>query len=160
MGRRLELGRIGRPHGLSGEVVVHLVSNRPERLEPGARLGVREEPGRDLPTELVVVSARSHRHGHLLRFAGVDDREAAGALTGAVLEGDPIDDPEALFVHELVGAEVVDLAGEVRGRVTALEANPASDLLVVDDRYLVPLRFVVARTGGRVVVEVPEGLFE
>ena len=47
----------------------------------------------------------------------------------------------------------------VRGTVTAVEANPASDLLVVDGSHLVPVRFVVSHSPGRVVVDVPEGIF-
>jgi hypothetical protein len=44
--------------------------------------------------------------------------------------------------------------------VTAVEVNPASDLLVLDDGHLVPLRFVTATEPGRVTVDVPEGLFD
>ncbi len=157
----LELGRIGRPHGLSGEVVVVLVSNRPERLARGARLAVRAPQGTTgLPDELEVESARPHQGNHLVRFAGIGDRDAAERLRGVVLLGEPIADADALFAHELVGAEVRERDGTVRGVVTALEANPASDLLVVDDRYYVPLRFVVETSPGRIVVEVPAGLFE
>ena len=90
----------------------------------------------------------------------MDDIEAAEALRGTVLLAEPIEDPEALFVHELVGAEVVEADGTSHGRVTGVEANPASDLLVVEGGGLVPLRFVVGTAAGRVVVDVPEGLFE
>ena len=63
-------------------------------------------------------------------------------------------------MHELVGAEVVDTAGVSRGTVVAVEANPASDLLVLEGGGLVPLRFVVSRRPGRVVVDVPAGLLD
>ena len=69
-------------------------------------------------------------------------------------------DPEALFVHELIGSEVIDLRGASHGVVAAVEANPASDLLVGEAGWLVPLRFVVERRGRQLVVDAPEGLFE
>jgi 16S rRNA processing protein RimM len=65
-----------------------------------------------------------------------------------------------LWVHELLGARVVEVDGTERGTVASVEANPASDLLVLDTGALVPLRFVVEHTKDRVVVDTPEGLFE
>ncbi|MGD0219370.1 MAG: ribosome maturation factor RimM [Acidimicrobiales bacterium] len=157
----LEVGRVVKPHGLAGEVVVRFVSNRPERLRPGSRLVVGPAAaGPDLPAELTVATVRPHLGCHLVRFEGVVDRAAAEQLRGAILLAEPLTDAGALFVHELIGAEVVDVDGVTRGRVTALEANPASDLLVVDGRHLVPVRFVVESSPGRIVVEVPAGIFE
>ena len=54
----------------------------------------------------------------------------------------------------------VEVDGTERGVVTAVEANPASDLLVLDTGHLVPLRFVVARDDGRVTIDPPAGLFD
>ena len=71
-----------------------------------------------------------------------------------------LEDPEALFVHDLVGREVVEVDGTPHGTVVAVQANPASDLLVLEDGNLVPLRFVVSRELGSIVVDVPAGLFE
>lgn len=156
----LEVGRVVKPHGLAGEVVVRFVSNRPERLVPGARLVVSSVDRDDLPAELTIAAVRPHLRNHLVVFEGVGDREAAERLRGATLSAEPIHDATALFVHELVGAEVLDVNGVGRGTVTAVEANPASDLLVVDGRYLVPVRFVVASAPGRVVVDAPAGIFE
>ncbi|MDA8291583.1 MAG: ribosome maturation factor RimM [Actinomycetota bacterium] len=157
------MGHVVRPHGLRGDVVVHLVTNRLERFEPGARLacsgpGAAARP--DLPGQLEVVTARPYKHGLVVRFAAVDSVDAAERLRGAVLAAEPIDDPGVLFVHELIGCTVVDVHGLERGAVTAVEANPASDLLVLADGHLVPLRFVVGRSPGRVVVDAPDGLFD
>jgi 16S rRNA processing protein RimM len=77
-----------------------------------------------------------------------------------VLRAEGIDDPDALWVHELIGAVVVESDGTERGRVVSIEANPAADLLVLDDGHLVPIGFVVATGGGRVVVDPPAGLFD
>ena len=150
----LEVGRVGRPHGTGGEVTVTLVSNRPERLEPGSELQTA------LGT-LRVSSARPHNKRHLVAFAGIDDRSKAEALRGLVLRAAPIVDPDELWVHELIGARVVDQSGTDRGFVESVVANPAGDLLELTDGALVPLCFLVRSVPSeRIEVEVPDGLFE
>jgi len=149
---RLEVGRVGRPHGLGGEVAVTFTSDRAERHAVGAVLYLDDRT-------LVVETARPHQGRWLIRFEGVADRDAAAALRGAVLSAEPLDgEPDEWWVHELVGAEVVDVGGHHHGRVTAVEANPAHDLLVLEDGALVPVVFVVGREPGRVVVDPPAGL--
>jgi 16S rRNA processing protein RimM len=151
---RLEIGRIGKPHGMRGDVTVMLVTDRAERTEPGAVLYTDDR-------ELVVESARRQRDGWVVRFHGVDDRDGAEALRGAVLHADPLaTEPDELWAHDLIGCEVRDLSDRVLGTVAAVEANPAHDLLVLDGGALVPLPFVVERRGRTVLVDPPEGLFE
>ena len=70
------------------------------------------------------------------------------------------DDAGELWVHELVGSELLDRSGRVLGRVTAVEANPASDLLVLESGHLVPMVFIVEAAAGRVVVDPPAGLLD
>jgi 16S rRNA processing protein RimM len=150
----LEVGRVGRAHGLQGEVAVTFTTQRDERHVPGAVLYADER-------ELVVETARPHQGRWLIRFAGITDRDAAIALRGAQLRAEPLDPAEGeLWVHELVGAEVVDTTGRTHGQVVAVEANPAHDLLVLDDGALVPVVFIVEHTPGRVVVDPPAGLLE
>ncbi len=150
----LEVGRIVKPHGIRGDVIVDLVSNRPEeRLAPGTVLD--SDRG-----ALEVVSARPHQGRWIVMFAGCGDREAADALRGVVLRAEPLEEEGALWVHELIGAEVVDLAGRSYGPVEAVEANAASDLLVLADQRLVPLTFVVEQGDGRVVIDPPAGLVD
>ncbi|CAN5603054.1 hypothetical protein BH20ACT2_BH20ACT2_21730 [soil metagenome] len=110
---------------------------------------------------LEVLASQPHQHRWIVQFAGVAGREAAEELHGRVLRGPPADgdEPDGLWVHRLVGMEVVELDGTRRGVVAALEANPASDLLVLDDGALVPLTFVVSHD-DRVVIDPPAGLFE
>ena len=145
---------MGRAHGIRGEVAVTLTTDRLERVAPGAVLWVGERP-------LEIRSSRPHQGRHLVHFDGVGDRSAAEALQGAVLTAEPIEDPAALWVHELVGAEVVAAADGARlGVVTAVEANPASDLLVLDGGGLVPLTFLVRSEPGRLVVDPPTGLLD
>lgn len=109
---------------------------------------------------ITVRSARPFQGRHLVWFEGVASREAADELRGALLFAPAVEDAGAFFVHELVGTEVVEADGTSHGVVVAVQANPASDLLVMEDGSLVPLRFVTGRDAGRVLVEVPPGLFE
>jgi 16S rRNA processing protein RimM len=131
---RLEVGRVGKAHGLRGDVMVVPITNRDERFAAGAFVDVN----------------------------GVDDRDAAEQLRGALLTGAPLDDlsDDEVWAHEVIGAEVVDREGTVVGEVVALEANPAHDLLVLRSGVLIPVVFVVAKEPGRVVVDLPEGLLE
>ena len=158
----LEIGHITRPHGLKGEVVVGLATSVEGRLGPGRAF---ECQGRELVVQWsqALPGKLGARGGQwLVRFEGVGTREAAEALAGATLRAEPLSeaDVEGLWVHELIGAEVVGTGGENHGTVTAVEANPASDLLVLDSGALVPLRFVVSAEPGKLTVDVPEGLFD
>jgi 16S rRNA processing protein RimM len=155
----LEIGRIGRPHGLGGEVAVDLVTNVEGRLNPGAQLFARRR-GENDSVPLEVVASRPHGGRYLVTFAEIVDRTDAERFTNATLFAEPSAAEGALFVHELIGASVVDAAGIQRGAVVAVEANPASDLLVLDSGALVPMGFVTDFTDRVVTVEVPEGLFE
>lgn len=149
----LEIGRIGRPHGVRGELYVDLLTDREERLAVGSRLRARDQ-------ELVVKASRPSNDRWLVTFEGFTDRTHAERFTGAVLLAEPIDDPDALWVDELIGTTVVEVDGTERGRCVSVIANPAHDLLELDGGALVPVTFVVSCSGGVTTVDVPEGLFE
>ncbi len=143
-----------RPHGLRGEVVVTLVTDRLERLSPGS---VLEADGR----ALTVSASRPHQRNHIVTFEEITDRAAAEALQGATLHAAPIDDPSELWVHQLIGARVVTVDGAEVGVVASVEANPASDMLVLDSGALVPAVFIVEqRDDTAIVIDPPEGLFD
>ena len=115
---RLEVGRITKPHGLRGEVVVILTTNRTERLDVGAVLYTDAEPdGR-----LTVAAARPHGSRHLVRFEEMAARTAVEPLRGAVLMADPLDDPDELCswyaATELMGPPACKL--KLRADVPAL----------------------------------------
>jgi len=153
---RLEVARIGRAHGLLGEVAVTFTSNRHERTSVGARLHAGDR-------ELVITAARRHQGRWLVQFDDVRDRTQAEQLLGTVLTVDIADDDYAgddLWVHELIGCTVVDRDGRQLGTVASVEANPAHDLLVLDGGGLIPIVFVTEHAAGRIVVDVPDGLFE
>jgi 16S rRNA processing protein RimM len=150
----LEVGRIARAHGVRGELIVELVTDRTERVAVGATLHV-EGGG-----PLTVTASRPHKGKWIVTFEGVHDREGAEALQGTLLYADPLDDPAELWVHEVIGRRVVDVDGQLCGTVEAVQANPASDLLVLDSGALVPVRFVIEERDDALVIDVPDGLFD
>lgn len=149
----LEIGRIAKAHGLRGEVMATVSSDRPERVRAGAIWYVAGRP-------LTVEAIRPHQQRWIVSLSGVESREAADALRTLVVHGEPIADDDALWAHDLVGAEVATPDGRTWGHVVAVVANPADDLLELDDGTLVPAGFVVDESGlpDRLVVEPPEGL--
>jgi len=153
----LEVGRIGRAHGVKGAVHVTLSTDRAERVAPGARLF-------DGARWLTVVSSRSQASvptgRFLVHFEGVEDRNAAEAMAGRLLAAEPITDPDALWIHELIGGLVVDADGIERGRCVAVLDNPANDLLELDTGHLVPVTFVDRVADGVIHVTTPDGLFD
>jgi 16S rRNA processing protein RimM len=161
------VGRIGRPHGLRGEVAVQVRTDFPEqRFVVGAQLG--GDGGRTLTVEAV----RPHGGALLVRFAGVADRAAAAQLSGLVLTADvaalpELDDPDEFYDHQLEGLAAVGPDGAALGTVREVVHAPASDLLVLATDHgeaLVPfVREIVPEVdlaGGRVVLDPPPGLLD
>lgn len=135
-------------------MVVDLLTDRLERLAPGVVLATDRG-------DLVVEASHPHGRHHLVRFEHVVDREGAESLRALELRAEPMHVDGALWVHELVGAEVVTTDGRDLGPVVAVEANPASDLLVLASGALVPLRFVRDHEPQTLVtVEIPSGLLD
>lgn len=156
--RFLEIGRITKPHGLRGDLVVVLTTNRDDRLAVGGAL--RTDRG-----DLVVEASRVHQDRFVVSFRDVDSRERADELRGLVLSAEAIDDPDELWVHELIGCHLIESNGDSggidRGIIESVQENPASDLLVTDSGALVPVRFIIShRPGEEVIVDVPAGLFD
>ncbi|HEY1825057.1 MAG TPA: hypothetical protein VGG21_03755 [Acidimicrobiales bacterium] len=150
----LDVGRIVKAHGLKGQVLVDLWSDRTERLAVGSVLF--SERG-----DLTVVTSAPHQARHLVRFDRITTREEADSWRGALLSAPRIEDPSVIWIDDLFGAELVDQTGQRRGTVVEIEANPASDLMVLDSGALVPLTFVVSvRANERIEIVAPEGLFE
>jgi 16S rRNA processing protein RimM len=161
------VGRIGRPHGLRGEVTVQVRTDSPqERFAAGAQLGAGA--GRTLTVDAV----RPHAGNLLVRFAGVTDRAAAAELRGVLLtveiiELPVLDDPDEFYDHQLEGLAAVGPDGAELGTVREVMHAPASDLLVVEtDRGEVLVPFVraivpeVDLAGRRVVLDPPAGLLD
>ncbi|MFM2046893.1 MAG: rRNA processing protein RimM [Actinomycetota bacterium] len=153
----LEVGRVGKPHGVRGDTYVTFTSDVAARHEPGSVMFVRTASGE---RRLVVERSRPEKERHVVHFEGVETREDAARLTNAVLLAEPLDDGNGeLWVHRLIGSSVVECSGTVRGTCVAVVANPAHDLLELDDGSLVPVPFVVSCEAGVTVIDPPEGLF-
>lgn len=151
----LEVGRVTKPHGLRGEVVVRFTTDKiPERTQPGTTL--HTSGGRDL----VVLSARPHQDRWIVHFEGVHSRAEGDALRGQVLYAEPLDDPDEIFIHQVIGRRLRTPDGRDHGEIVAVVANPASDLMELDDGRLVPMAFYVGHDDGSVTVDVPAGLLD
>ncbi|MFW2513627.1 ribosome maturation factor RimM [Demequina sp. SO4-13] len=162
---KLTVARIGRAHGLKGELSVELHTDIPEeRLVPGEAL--ETEPAAAGP--LTVESVRTQGGRWYVRFDQVATREDADALRGVelVIDGEESDEDDAWFVHELVGLTAMRPDGERLGEVVDLLSMPAQDLLVIKQpdghRAMVPFveEFVpeVDIDAGTVTLTPPYGL--
>lgn len=169
---QLVIGRIGRPHGLRGEVTVDVRTDEPgERFSVGSVLAT--EPTERGPLE--VASSHWHSGRLLIRFAGCEDREAAEELRGIVLVVDSaglpaLPDPDEFHDHELIGLRVVTVAGDEVGAVTDV-LHHGQDLLVIDGTgpragaeilvpFVAPLVPEVDLEAGRLVIDPPPGLLD
>jgi 16S rRNA processing protein RimM len=167
---QLVIGRILRPHGVRGEVVVEIHTDSPrERFTVGSALAT--DPAEAGP--LTISELRQHQGRLLILFDGYADRDVADQLRGVALVVDSADvadpeDPDEFNDYQLVGLRAETPAGDRLGEVVRVEHAPASDLLVLrlqDGRQgLVPfVRAIVPEvdvSAGRVVMTPPEGLFD
>ena len=168
------VGRIGRPHGVRGQVTVEVRTDDPDlRFAPGATL--LTEPADRGP--LTVADKRWHSGTLLLQLAGPDggvfgDRDSVDALRNTQLlvpvdELPELEDPDSFYDHQLVGLTAVLPDGCPLGEVTAVR-HEGTELLVVarpgSSELLVPFVSAIVPTvdltGGRLVVDPPEGLLE
>ncbi|WP_284536783.1 ribosome maturation factor RimM [Nocardioides sp. T2.26MG-1] len=132
------VGRIGKPHGLRGEVTLDVRTDEPDRrFAPGTVL--RAEPPRGsafAQRELTVATMRWHQSTLLVHFEGIPDRSAAEAARGILLhatipaDASP-DDPDEFYDHQLIGLAAYDVSGAALGEVTGLVHGGAQDLLTI-----------------------------
>ncbi|MEP7024662.1 MAG: ribosome maturation factor RimM [Actinomycetota bacterium] len=166
---QLVVGRVGRPHGIRGDVAVQVRTDDP---------GLRFKPGSVLATDpatagpLTVLSARWHSGKLLVSFDGVTDRSQAEELTGTYLAVDsaevgPPEDPDEFNDHDLIGLQAVTTGGEPVGTVRDV-LHHGQDLLVIAPAdgsgadALVPFVLAIVPevdiAAGRVVIDPPPGL--
>jgi 16S rRNA processing protein RimM len=168
---QLVVGRVGRPHGLRGELTVQLHTDEPDSRFAAGSVLVTEPAARG---PLTVSSSRWHSGRLLVTFAGYDDRTSAEDLRGTLLVVDsadvgPADDPDEFHDHELVGLGVVTVAGEPVG-VVADVLHQGQDLLVIRPGrpgaedvlvpFVAPLVPEVDVKAGRLVIDPPPGLLD
>jgi 16S rRNA processing protein RimM len=175
------VGRILRPHGVRGELVVEVFSDVADRLAPGRALlltdgeaAPRPVPG--FPASIAVVASRPHKSGALVRFAGVEDRDGAERLRGSWLaiprSAVPEPEPGTYYHYELLGCRcrdgerdlgvVVDLLEDGGGLLLIVEGAGAEG----EGRQRIPVPFVqsflrrIDVAGGTIDLELPPGLLE
>ncbi|MFE5945700.1 ribosome maturation factor RimM [Streptomyces sp. NPDC056480] len=167
---QLVVARIGRAHGIKGEVTVEVRTDEPElRLGPGAVL--RTDPASAGP--LTIETGRVHSGRLLLRFEGVRDRNAAEALRNILLiaEVDPTEMPEEedeYYDHQLMDLDVVLADGTEIGRITEISHLPSQDLFIVErpDGTELMIPFVesivteIDLEEQRAVIDPPPGLID
>lgn len=167
---QLVVARIGRAHGIKGEVTVEVRTDEPElRLGPGAVL--LTDPASTGP--LTIETGRVHSGRLLLRFEGVRDRNAAEALRNTLLiaEVDPEELPEEedeYYDHQLMDLDVVTKDGVEVGRITEISHLPSQDLFIVErpDGSEVMIPFVesivteIDLAEQRAIIDPPPGLID
>ncbi|MFE0509195.1 ribosome maturation factor RimM [Streptomyces sp. NPDC058964] len=167
---QLVVARIGRAHGIKGEVTVEVRTDEPElRLAPGAVLAT--DPASAGP--LTIETGRVHSGRLLLRFEGVGDRNGAEALRNILLiaEIDPEELPEGedeYYDHQLIDLDVVTEDGTEIGRITEISHLPSQDLFIVErpDGTEVMIPFVeeivteIDLEEQRAVIAPPPGLID
>lgn len=169
---RLVVGRVGRPHGLRGEVTIEVRTDDPAgRFAAGSTLAT--DPAERGP--LTVGAARWHSGSLLIAFEGCRDRTAAEALRGTLLQIDsadlqPLKDPDEFYDHDLIGLHVVTVAGEDVGTVADV-LHHGQDLLVVAGTgtrsgteimipFVAALVPEVSIASGKLVIDPPPGLLD
>ncbi len=167
---QLVVARIGRAHGIKGEVTVEVRTDEPElRLGPGAVLST--DPASAGP--LTIATGRVHSGRLLLRFEGVHDRNGAEALRNTLLIADvaPDERPEGedeYYDHQLMDLDVVTVDGTAVGRITEISHLPTQDLFVVErpdgtEVYVPFVQEIVTEIDleeQRAVIDPPPGLID
>ena len=158
------VGRIGKAHGVNGEVSVLVLSDVPERFSVGVELWL--EDGR----ALTVAAARTHKHRLLVHFRGIDDRTHAEALQTSLLvvpESASPDLPgDSWWDHQIEGCELETDSGRSLGIVREVIHTAANDVWSAVDgsglETLIPvlkdILVSVDVTGKRIVVSEIPGL--
>jgi 16S rRNA processing protein RimM len=164
------VGRIVRPHGVRGELVIEPSTDSPDvRFAVDAVLLVTLRSGER--RRMTITAARPHSGRLLVCLAGLTDRTVAEDLRGAQLFADvsdlpPTDDPDEFYDHELEGLAVSTVTGEAVGTLLEVLHGPGGELLVVatpeGGETLVPfVREIVVEVdpkAGRIVLDPPPGL--
>lgn len=171
------IGRIGRPHGVGGEVVVKIRTDEPERrfVEGATIVAERERDGSR--RSLVLESMRPQNDDLLICFAGVDDRNAAEDIGGSLLMAqvaitDRPEDKDEFYDHQLIGLAAVSEDGTPIGEVREVIHLPLQDALAVIDadgrellfpfvaEIVTDVRVTDTNGPGCVTIAAPEGLLD
>ncbi len=169
----LVVGRVIRPHGIRGEVVVEVRTDDPgERYAAGTVFVTDPAAAGPLTVEYARPHTTAGKQRLIVAFDEVPDRTAAETLRGVLLSAE-VDEltatgPDEYHDAQLVGLAVVTPEGDELGEVVRIEHAPASELLVVrrpgaKDALVPVVKAIVAEVDldrGRLIVTPPGGLFE
>ena len=164
------VGRIARPHGIRGQVIVNLETDFPgERFHPGAELFVNRSGSAE---PIIITTVRFQQERPVIGLSGIEDMNAAAGLAGAELRV-PVDrlailPPDTYYRHDLIGCAVETKTGTVVGRVDDVEGTMGGSRLVVigvgGGEVLVPLAAEICTlidpAAKRIVIDPPDGLLE
>ncbi len=166
------VGRFRKPHGLKGDCTLFPLTDTPETVfAPGRQVWLVDLGGETVAGPFTVERSRSYHREWLVKFAGVESRDALdpfrGLLLGAPQETlGPLAEDE-VYLHELDGFSVRLADDTPLGLVSAVYELPAGLMIEVQGpkrEFLLPYKkeFVqqVDRAGRRLVVTPPEGLIE
>ena len=149
----LHVGRLGRPHGVRGEMYVDIFNSHAKRVAIGSKLWVAGK-------WYEISKSKAQAERWLMTFKDLDDRNIAERLTNSDVYGYPIDDPSVVWVHEMVGSTVVDTQGNDYGVCVAVIDNPAHPIMELESGALVPTPFIVSNVDGCITIDPPAGLFD
>tara|TARA_B100000214_G_scaffold256592_2_gene189078 strand:- start:163 stop:651 length:489 start_codon:yes stop_codon:yes gene_type:complete len=150
----LEIGRIGKPHGLRGHLIVSLTTNVDKRINVGAEVFLKSKK------RYLITDSKPYKKNFLVSLSGIESRTEADNLAGELLFARPLEDPNTKWAHDLIGNSVIDNEGNQRGLIVEIHANPASDLLVLEDETLIPIVFLKEIKDNQVFVDTPKGIFQ
>lgn len=126
----LVVGKLGRPHGIRGEIVMDVYTDFPERLQSGVTIlvGPRYQ-------QLTIIKRRPHSRGMLLSFDGYQTREEVAELRNLLVyvrtADRPVLEEGEYYHHQLLGLKVIDEAGKPLGTVKRIHETGANDVYVV-----------------------------
>lgn len=126
----LAVGKLRRPHGVHGEIIMDVLTDFPERLKPGKKMlvGAQHAP-------VQIRSVRGHDQALLIAFKGYDTPEQAGTFRNQILYSTVSDQPPLeegeFYHHELIGLQVYDEQGAKLGELVEIMETGANDVYVV-----------------------------
>ena len=128
----LVVGKLRRPHGVQGEILMEIITDFPERLRPKTQVFIGEvrKPHK-------IMGRRGHNDGLLLRFENYDDRDQVGVLRNELVYVQAADLPELpdgeYYHHQLIGLTVITDNESILGQLTEIIETGANDVYVVID---------------------------
>lgn len=127
----LAVGKLRRPHGLTGEMVMTILTDFPARLKGGKTVFLGENHD-----EILIAAVRGQNKDLLVTFEGISNLEQADKLRNKILyiKADSLPElPEGMYYHhELIGLVVEDETGDVIGKLIEILETGANDVYVVD----------------------------